>query len=780
MGYELSPKTAQRLKHLLADGLPSLSAQVTTNNADRYDCFVKITGVADVLGYYPALCTEWDTSTGTWVDFTEEVWVFPANDWFTLGNGYRYRALNYGATSDSGEDRLVFVVDAQALLADGCNITTTADADGYIHVAVNVPTLAGSHLTTEPFPDDSDSTNDDCLRLAVDLSDVPGCGLVYVPATEEDPSKLKIDQSIFGTGFDIDSGDCPTINVKHGCWIDATGGVDPDIVGPGLIHEGEDDSDDSNDDAPCKRIAFPLEPKTDVPLGPYVLASGFTFSKEGCNLVVKAYTQGMTAKRNKDGVVVNILQGPAAPAITTLGTVDMRTMCDCCDEEPPGWACVDGECVEGPGYDYPSQEACNTATGHCDSDSDSDSDDGCCDLFCDAYTITPFIHRSPTYDGTLDITLTKLCDMPADCTGITVGHWQGTDPDGVVWYLYYNGSGYGLVMNWDGSDPCGTCNFRWDEPVELGECAEFTPTTCCALFLPGDKVDVCCGTTTYDCIDNVCVEAIGDTGEFETIEDCEAACGDSDSDSSDVFVCSDCVSIGTPTTADGSPCGRVLSLDTSYYYDKPPAETSTFFWAVSPSTAYCITACSSNATTVSVVFGSSCGDTATSTTHAVGTGTTTWTVTTDSGTNGLYLSWDTSQSGCLSFMVSEGPCACAGGVNFIPGTTCDDSPVLSLGVTYNYTNIAPYSCFYFPVTPGHSYMFSSSLGITDIFTMTAYGCANALGNIGGAGGGCYTHNLSIDYGGTIAHFLWCRVNYTGYVGGEFCESNLRVVEGTCP
>lgn len=241
MGFELSPRTARKVKALLNKGDDTGTLSTDGRGSARYDTHVKITG-PESGGLYPCLPTYYDPATETWVEF-EEQRVRAAND-EKLVEDRRYRAINYGVDGDY----LVFVADEGLNLTDGCYITlvdtTDENGDPVTLVDLDVESLAGCGLTTQE--DSTSGSGDDCPKLAVDVPALTGCGLKLQQPEEDSEDqcdKLALDiESLPGNGLaavtDDDYYDCPYLEVKPGCniTVDSDGvHVDvPSLAGNGL------------------------------------------------------------------------------------------------------------------------------------------------------------------------------------------------------------------------------------------------------------------------------------------------------------------------------------------------------------------------------------------------------------------------------------------------------------------------------------------------------------------------------------------------------------------
>jgi len=339
------------------------------------------------------------------------------------------------------------------LVKTGCGIINTPET-GY---SVDVATLAGTHLTTEIIPDeeqdDSDSTDGPCLRLAVDLTYVPGCNLKLQPGDPEAlppiPDKLAVDV--------------------------------PSLVGNGLILQPDPDPSDNIDI--CDKIGFPLDAVSEITIGPFV--TGVTLSRDGCLVELGTLSQTFTLYRNQDGVLVSAVQGPSAPISTVVGIIDLRDACECCPEIPSesNWKCNEfGTCTEDATGQFATEAQC---LAEC---VDEWNPANCnCDCHCDTYTVTDPV------TGVSEV-LTRVCCC-ADCTdegGAAV--WKS-----INYYLYYNGNGWGLVSPYTLDDNgclsgigVGGCNWRYDDPIDSG-CATFTVTTACPAGFWDTRL-VCCGS----------------------------------------------------------------------------------------------------------------------------------------------------------------------------------------------------------------------------------------------------------------------------------------------
>ncbi|MBP3954924.1 hypothetical protein J8F10_06470 [Gemmata sp. G18] len=188
MGYELSKKTAQKLKALLQKGAPLL-ASPTTNTTQRLITFIEVTGDEIHSGFYPCKAIAFNTVSGTFEEFTGTSVAFDCND-LPLEDGKRYLAQHVGINdvseggsgSGSGSGSVVnqvFVVQeseaggsAPAVnnLKDSVRLVVTAalPANSYSNGSSGVgATLTATSNGAFPFTDGfSTNLNDEILITA--------------------------------------------------------------------------------------------------------------------------------------------------------------------------------------------------------------------------------------------------------------------------------------------------------------------------------------------------------------------------------------------------------------------------------------------------------------------------------------------------------------------------------------------------------------------------------------------------------------------------------------
>jgi hypothetical protein len=137
LGYEVSEKTAQKIKALINRAERTGSTFTAARADERYDAHVVVTGPGD--GIFPCVVTTFNADTFSWEDFDGEGLVVDEND-APLVEGRRYRCLHYGAIvtdaygsdSDSGNDNghtNVYVATSGAgiLITDICPTTWTTN-----------------------------------------------------------------------------------------------------------------------------------------------------------------------------------------------------------------------------------------------------------------------------------------------------------------------------------------------------------------------------------------------------------------------------------------------------------------------------------------------------------------------------------------------------------------------------------------------------------------------------------------------------------------------------
>lgn len=95
MGFELSGKTARKLKAMLAKGQTTDQGGTLGGGTARQSCHVLITGERVEGCWYPAVVTEWHSSDQVWVVFEGTIYVKEPHD-VPLETGKRYMAYHYG------------------------------------------------------------------------------------------------------------------------------------------------------------------------------------------------------------------------------------------------------------------------------------------------------------------------------------------------------------------------------------------------------------------------------------------------------------------------------------------------------------------------------------------------------------------------------------------------------------------------------------------------------------------------------------------------------------
>jgi len=328
MGFELSPRTARKVKALLNKGDDTGTLSTDGRGSARYDTHVKITGPKDEgTGLYPCLPTYYDPALAAWVEF-EEQRVKAAND-EKLVEDRRYRAINYGVD----DDYLVFVADEGLNLTDGCYITLTEttdeDGDPVTLVDLNIESLPGCGLTIQE--DSGSGSGDDCPKLAVDVPALTGCG-------------IKVQEPDSGS-----EDECDKFAVDVDALVDTETGL---IVVP--ADSGEE----------CDKIGIDLEVASEVTIGPFL--TDLSLTVEGCNLKLKGWEQVFTVGFNAAGMPVAIVEGPAPAEETEAGSVNLSSLCHCCSSSSTS--------SYYPSSDYPSSSYVPECTGP---------------SYCSMYTVEP-------------------------------------------------------------------------------------------------------------------------------------------------------------------------------------------------------------------------------------------------------------------------------------------------------------------------------------------------------------------------------------------------------
>lgn len=132
MGFEVSRKTANKIRSLVARGRETDAAEINGLGTDRYDTHITITGAASSGGYYPCVATTFDPITETVVDYTAACWAVGLNG-EELVEGVRYSALNCGKLGDTLLFETVGVVAGACLALDesggGIGFDTSPDPE---------------------------------------------------------------------------------------------------------------------------------------------------------------------------------------------------------------------------------------------------------------------------------------------------------------------------------------------------------------------------------------------------------------------------------------------------------------------------------------------------------------------------------------------------------------------------------------------------------------------------------------------------------------------------
>ncbi|MBP3957427.1 hypothetical protein J8F10_19445 [Gemmata sp. G18] len=99
LGYELSKRTANKLKALLTKSAP-LPARATTNTTPRFDCFLEVTGDEIHSSFFPCVAVQYNSTTNSWEEFTGSCVAIDCNE-LPLTVGKRYRAMHCGINNVS-------------------------------------------------------------------------------------------------------------------------------------------------------------------------------------------------------------------------------------------------------------------------------------------------------------------------------------------------------------------------------------------------------------------------------------------------------------------------------------------------------------------------------------------------------------------------------------------------------------------------------------------------------------------------------------------------------
>lgn len=225
MGFELSNKTARRLKQFLQKGEATKQGRTDTAGTGKFDTYVKITG--PISGdYYPCVCCEFNTSTESWTDFSQTNNCVPANDTDELTADRRYRVLCSGLLDDG---TMLFVADPAQLPALGCYLKYDEG-----ELTLNPDTLVGYGLEVA---DDESSGTCDPIRVK------EGCHvLVDADGVHVTPDTLA------GQGLEVQDdsgGECDKLKVKTGCGVriqeDGAVGLDLEAICTEAIQGVNDD-----------------------------------------------------------------------------------------------------------------------------------------------------------------------------------------------------------------------------------------------------------------------------------------------------------------------------------------------------------------------------------------------------------------------------------------------------------------------------------------------------------------------------------------------------------
>ncbi|VTR94089.1 Uncharacterized protein OS=Variovorax paradoxus (strain S110) GN=Vapar_2490 PE=4 SV=1 [Gemmata massiliana] len=151
MGYELSQRTANKLKALLSKSDP-LPQRPVTNTTQRFVTFVEIIGDEISSGYFPCVACQFNTVSDSWEEFSGSCVAIDAN-LSPLEVDKRYLALHVGingitegysgsGSGGTGTVSQVFVVQA----SEAGNGTTVADSPW--KESVRVATVTAGTLST--------------------------------------------------------------------------------------------------------------------------------------------------------------------------------------------------------------------------------------------------------------------------------------------------------------------------------------------------------------------------------------------------------------------------------------------------------------------------------------------------------------------------------------------------------------------------------------------------------------------------------------------------------